>query len=77
MRNQFPDYFDSSDAGGTQPRPKRQAAAEESLVVASSTRTPGKARKVQLTQSELAIAQKIGVSPEDYAREKLKHLRNQ
>lgn len=60
MRAAFPDKFKSANK-------KRQP----STVVASAGRTP-KGKKVVLTQSQVAIAKRLGVTPEAYAKELMK-----
>lgn len=43
-----------------------------STVVAGAKRTPARGKKVVLTQSQLAIAKKLGISPQAYAKELIK-----
>jgi hypothetical protein len=68
MRSVFPDYF-----GVTAEKPKsgdisrRPAAA----VVAPGTRSVG-AKKVQLTETQMALAKRYGLTPQQYAAEVLK-----
>ena len=62
MREVFPDYFGET----RKQEPKRPAT-----VVAAPTRTAGK-KKVSLTKSQEAIARRLGLSNEQYAREVLK-----
>ena len=62
MREVFPDYFGET----RKQEPKRPAT-----VVAAPTRTAGK-KKVQLTQSQAAIARRLGLTNDQYAREVLK-----
>jgi|TARA_R100000149_G_scaffold24977_2_gene9344 hypothetical protein len=72
MRQRFPDYDwgDSSDTDG------RSAAVnpnQPSSVVAPSSRSNGaKPRKIQLTPSQVALAKRIGLTNEQYARQLLK-----
>ena len=61
MREVFPDYF-----GETKREPKRPAT-----VVAAPTRTAGK-KKVQLTKTQEALARRLGLTNEQYAKEVLK-----
>jgi hypothetical protein len=61
MREVFPDYF-----GETRKEPKRPAS-----VVAAPTRTAGK-KKIQLTKTQEALARRLGLTKEQYAREVLK-----
>lgn len=63
MREVFPDQFEDAS-------PKRKKR-QPSTVVASAGRAP-KGKKVVLTQSQLAMAKRLGVSPEAYAREMVK-----
>lgn len=62
MREVFPDFFGET----RKQEPKRPAT-----VVAAPTRTAGK-KKVQLTKSQEAIARRLGLTNEQYAREVLK-----
>jgi len=64
MQRRFPEYFgDSKPAKGEKRRP--------STVVAPATRSTA-SRKVVLTQSQVALAKRFGLSPEQYAREVVK-----
>lgn len=80
MRERFPDFeWDSDEDTGNKPpasksdttaKPKAKTATS---VVAPVTRTSsGNGRKVLLTASEARVAESLGISPEAYAREKLK-----
>jgi len=62
MREVFPGKFEDAPKKG-----KRQP----STVVAPAGRTP-KGKKVVLTKSQVSIAKRLGVSPEDYAKEVIK-----
>jgi hypothetical protein len=61
MREVFPDYF-----GETRREPKRPAS-----VVAAPTRTSGK-KKVTLTKTQEALARRLNLTNEQYAKEVLK-----
>ena len=64
MQRRFPEYFgDSKPTKGEKRRP--------STVVAPATRSTA-SRKVVLTKSQVALAKKFGLTPEQYAREALK-----
>lgn len=73
MRRRFPEYFDG-DAENPPEReqPKKPTSQRKSsTVVAPVTRTTGP-RQVRLTPSQIAIARRLGLSNEDYAREVMK-----
>jgi hypothetical protein len=63
MRQRFPEKFASRTNEETRTRP--------STVVASATRSTSP-KKIRLTQSQLAISKKLGLTPEQYAQAVLK-----
>ena len=64
MRRRFPEYF------GDEATPSRDTKRAASVVApASRSRSP---KKIVLKQSQLAIAKKLGLTPEQYARELMK-----
>jgi len=67
MRQRFPDYFQDS------PQSDKPASRTDkpSTVVAPATRSTG-SKKIVLKQSQLSIAKRLGLSPEQYAREIMK-----
>jgi hypothetical protein len=68
MRRRFPDYFQET----TQPVEKSGSRTEKSnTVVAPATRSTG-SKKILLKQSQLSIAKKLGLTPEQYVREMMK-----
>jgi len=68
MRRRFPDYFQET----TQPAEKTSSRTEKSnTVVAPATRSTG-SKKIVLKQSQLNIAKKLGLTPEQYVREIMK-----
>jgi hypothetical protein len=69
MRKRFPEEFDESEAeiGQKEDAPK----AKSKTVVAPATRSTA-SKKVKLTQSQVAIAKKLGLTPEQYVRELMK-----
>jgi hypothetical protein len=72
MRQIFPDSFDS--AGDSEPeetRPRRKAN-----VVAPATRSTAP-RKIVLTQTQVALAKRLGVPLEEYAKQVAMELRKQ
>jgi hypothetical protein len=68
MRKRFPEKFenDNTDGGATHTSRTRPAN-----VVASATRSTAP-KKVHLSTTQLAIAKKFGLTPEQYAREQIK-----
>lgn len=67
MRQRFPDYFQDS----TQPAKPASRTEKSSTVVAPATRSTS-SKKIVLKQSQLSIAKRLGLSPEQYARELMK-----
>ena len=65
MRDNFPHRFTEADQGGAQPRRSNVASTGRA---ASGARKSGK-KSVKLTPSQVAIAKKLGVSLEDYAKQ--------
>lgn len=65
MKSTFPDVF-----GGNEDRPTKSGdgSRRPASVVAPATRSTG-ARKVQLTQTQIALAKKYGLTPQQYAAE--------
>jgi hypothetical protein len=66
MRRRFPDYFGEEEAPKTSSRENKSANV---VAPASRSRSP---KKIVLKQSQLAIAKKLGLTPEQYARELMK-----
>jgi hypothetical protein len=68
MRQRFPDYFQDK----SQPADKAGTRTEKSsTVVAPATRSTS-SKKITLKQSQLSIAKRLGLTPEQYAREIMK-----
>lgn len=67
MRQIFPDKFESSE-----PPPTKKPAT----VVAPSSRSTS-AKKIVLTQSQVAIAKRMGLTPQQYAQAAAELMRNQ
>jgi hypothetical protein len=64
MKSTFPEVF-----GGTEDRPKSgDSSKRPTSVVAPATRSTG-TRKVQLTPTQVALAKKYGLTPQQYAAE--------
>jgi hypothetical protein len=70
VRRTFPDKFDESE-----PEVKTQARQTGS-VVAPTARSSKSARKVVLTQSAVALAKRLGLTPEQYAAQLMKEKTN-
>jgi hypothetical protein len=70
MRKRFPEYkWGDSQDGSANPR------AKQAQVVAPATRSTAP-RKVVLTKTQVSLAKKLGITPEQYARELIKENRN-
>ena len=73
MRRRFPEYFGDSEPASSDTRPASRT--NKSTVVASASRSTS-SKKIVLKQSQLTIAKKLGITPEQYAREVAKENRN-
>ena len=69
VKKRFPEYFEESQEE-TEDRAK-PTPRKVSTVVASATRSTAP-RQVKITASEAAIAKRLGLTAEAYAREKMK-----
>lgn len=67
MRRRFPDYFGEDEVVETKPASRESKPTV--VAPASRSRSP---KKIVLKQSQLAIAKKLGLTPEQYARELMK-----
>ena len=66
MRRRFPEYFGANDAApGAKPG---KAGTKASNVVAPASRSTAP-RTIRLKQSQVNIAKRLGITPEQYARE--------
>ena len=78
MRRRFPDYFGeeeevkTTNGGG---KPVARTETRPATVVAPASRSTS-SKKIVLKQSQLAIAKKLGLTPEQYAKEFAKTLEN-
>lgn len=68
MRRRFPEYFGVDEVAEGNPKVAREKPAPV-VAPASRSRSP---KKIVLKQSQLAIAKKLGLTPEQYARELMK-----
>ena len=66
MRRRFPEHFDIEEVETKEPTKAKPAA-----VVAPVTRTTS-SKKIRLTTSQVNLAKKLGLSPEQYAKEMIK-----
>lgn len=73
MRKVFPEQFGEHMEEDEQPKAKQQA---RSNVVAPATRSTAP-KKIVLTQSQVSIAKRLGVSLEDYAKQVALEMRKQ
>lgn len=69
MKKRFPEQFDGVEETAESEKPA--VRAKPATVVAPVTRTTAP-KRIRLTASALAIAKRMGVSPEAYAREMMK-----
>lgn len=67
MRRRFPDYFGEDEVA--KEKPTSREAKPTVVAPASRSRSP---KKIVLKQSQIAIAKKLGLTPEQYARELMK-----
>ena len=71
MKSKFPELF-----GGAEDKPKAdEVRRKPTTVVAPATRSSG-AKKIQLTQTQVALAKKFGLTPQQCAAQVAK-LENQ
>ena len=76
MRKRFPEKFsDEVDVEIKPSAPEAKPSKKPSTVVAPATRSTG-SKKIKLTPTQLALAKKYNLTPEQYAREVMK-LENQ
>ena len=75
MRQHFPDYSWSDESGDGLPAPATTRRATS--VVAPSARNNGaRPRTVQLTSTQVSLAKKLGITPQQYAAELAKETGN-
>lgn len=65
MRRRFPEYFGEPEKQTTETNNSKSRAA---TIVAPASRSTS-AKKIVLTKSQLSIAKRLGLTPEQYARE--------
>jgi hypothetical protein len=70
IRRRFPDYFGDDEVANGDSKPvAREPKASSVVAPASRSRSP---KKIRLTNTQLAVAKKFGLTPEQYAREVMK-----
>lgn len=67
MRRRFPEYFSGDEAETSEP--PRSARKKPVVAPASRSRSP---KKIVLKQSQIVLAKKLGLTPEQYAQELMK-----
>jgi hypothetical protein len=70
LRDVFPGKFENG-MGAEEPA----ASSRASSVVAPANRSSGKPRQVQLTSTQVALAKRLGITPQQYAHQLLKETR--
>ena len=77
MRKKFPEYFETLEdkADGEEETQKPVQKAKPATVVAPATRSTS-SKQIKLKTSQMALLKKLGLTPEQYAREQQK-LENQ
>jgi hypothetical protein len=72
MRERFPDKFGEPASTQVEPSRKQEVHRRPSIVAPARRESGGSAqRKVQLTATQVALAKRLGVTPEQYARQVL------
>jgi hypothetical protein len=74
MRKRFAENFDDNIEVDNEPqaaKPADKPAVKPSTVVAPATRSTA-SKKIRLKTSQVAIAKKLGLTPEQYVRELMK-----
>ena len=69
MRRRFPEYFGEEEPPDRGPRTRSESRSAQ--VVAPASRSTS-SKKVRLTASQVSIAKRLGITPEQYARELVK-----
>lgn len=70
IRRRFPEHFGEDEVANGDSKPvAREPKASSVVAPASRSRSP---KKIRLTNTQLAVAKKFGLTPEQYAREVMK-----
>jgi hypothetical protein len=67
MKRRFPEYFETQE----EPKSSERTEIKPATVVAPATRSTAP-KKVKLSPSQMSLIKKLGITPEQYAREFLK-----
>ena len=78
MRGKFPEFFGEEEISvGNEEVVETVISKKPSNVVAPATRNNGAMpRKVQLTGTQVALARRLGLTPEQYAKQVAKEVQN-
>ena len=71
MRKRFPEKFETDSDEQEEVQKSESSTKKPSTVVAPASRSTS-SKKIRLTQSQLSIAKKLGLTPEQYAQSVLK-----
>jgi len=74
MRRRFPEYFGTPDSNSGAQKPAERESRSATVVAPASRSTSSK--KIVLKQSQIALAKRLGLTAEQYAREYAKTLGN-
>ena len=69
LRDTFPGKVSGANMAGDS-----SASPRTSTVVASADRSSGPSRKVQLSSTQVALAKRLGITPEQYAKQLLREV---
>ena len=74
MKQRFPDYFEKDEEVQVTAAPAQRTPSN---VVAPSQRSNGaKPRKIQLSATQVSLAKRLGITPEQYAKQLIKESSN-
>jgi len=76
MRQRFPDYFGEPEPKTTNGDGKSVTRTERPATVVAPASRSTSSKKIVLKQSQLTIAKRLGLTPEQYAREFAKTMEN-
>ena len=67
LRRELPHKFSEEETD--KPKETQKPVAQQPMVTPAGNQVANKSRKVRLTPSQVAVANRLGVSLEDYAKE--------